>query len=272
MKKIERFGTDEVCLSEDKTKVFLERFTDEQVKDFLENYESPINKTVLKMDVYDQCIIGLVHNLEKYPILCYDKDQVLDALAVVFKYDTTDDPESDPYTVAVEWYEFNMLGAWLGDGTPCFLYESETDEMEDSVKYTVVHINTAEWFIMSETGEVVAHHDATDTWQLTLFQNKISEDPNKSWNYLDEGHTYLVDLAPIDRSIHLLTHEQNERHIQMGVDQFLNSTAIRVPNETVWDPEGKGFNFLNRWPTAEETIDILKQLRSTAEEIKFIKT
>lgn len=138
-------------------------------------------------------------------------------------------------------------------------------------RYTVVHVNPAEWFILADTGEVVAHHDATDTWQLTLFQNKISEDPNESWDYLDEGYTYLVDLADIDRSIHLLSHEQNEKHVQLGVEQFLNSNSIRVPNETVWDPEGKGFNFLNRWPTTEETIDILKQLKGETAEIKFIK-
>ena len=99
----------------------LETLTTDEITKFLNNYWSTPETEVLVMDGYDSCIVGLMHNVEKFPILCYDKDRVLDALAASFTDDPPNDPESDPYTMAVEWFDFNMIGAWMGNGTPCFL-------------------------------------------------------------------------------------------------------------------------------------------------------
>jgi len=66
---------------------------------------------IMKMDGYDDCLIGVVEMFGKEPLLCYDKNKVLDRLMG----DGMDLEE------AHEYYEYNMLGAWVGVGTPCFV-------------------------------------------------------------------------------------------------------------------------------------------------------
>jgi len=67
--------------------------------------------TLLKMDGYDDCIIGVVERFGQEPILCYDRDKVLLKLT----HDCGDDDE------ALEFFYFNQLGSWVGDLTPCFI-------------------------------------------------------------------------------------------------------------------------------------------------------
>jgi hypothetical protein len=66
---------------------------------------------LLKMDGFDDCIAGLVERCGAEPIVCYDKDKVLAKL----------EEQMGSREDALEWYEFNQLGAWVGDRTPCFL-------------------------------------------------------------------------------------------------------------------------------------------------------
>jgi hypothetical protein len=70
---------------------------------------------LLKMDGYDDCIVGVVERYGQQPILCYDKEMVIRKL------------ESDGMSRidAEEWFYFNQIGAWVGDGTPCFLSANE---------------------------------------------------------------------------------------------------------------------------------------------------
>ena len=66
---------------------------------------------IMKMDGYDDCLLGVVEMFGKEPLLCYDKNKVLDRLMG----DGMDLEE------AHEYYEYNMLGAWVGVCTPCFI-------------------------------------------------------------------------------------------------------------------------------------------------------
>lgn len=65
---------------------------------------------MLKADGYDNCVVGVVLRYGTQPILCYSKKKVLKKLAKEMSREE-----------AEEWFEFNMLGAWVGEGTPCFL-------------------------------------------------------------------------------------------------------------------------------------------------------
>lgn len=60
--------------------------------------------------------LGLVHRFGQPPILCYDLAKVL------ARY------EADGMTPeeAMEFFNFNVIGAWVGETTPCFL-ETEVD-------------------------------------------------------------------------------------------------------------------------------------------------
>jgi hypothetical protein len=83
--------------------------------ELLERYESD-DQPLTKMDGYDDCLLGVVLRFGQPPILCYDRTKVLDKLVA----------GGMTHEDAVEWFEFNQIGAWVGDTTPCFL-DNATD-------------------------------------------------------------------------------------------------------------------------------------------------
>ena len=70
-----------------------------------------LDPETIKMDGYDDCIVGIVEGFAKNSIICYDKIKVLERLV----------KDGMAYSEALEYYEFNMLGAFVGESTPCFL-------------------------------------------------------------------------------------------------------------------------------------------------------
>jgi len=63
------------------------------------------------MDGFDDCVEGIVERFNQPPIVCYNKEMVLMKLS-----DEGMTPEQ-----ALEYFEFNQLGAWIGETTPCFI-------------------------------------------------------------------------------------------------------------------------------------------------------
>ena len=61
---------------------------------------------------FDQAIVGIVERYGYPRIVCYDYELVIQVL----KQQGMTDEE------AVEWWDFNIIGAWMGDETPCFLH------------------------------------------------------------------------------------------------------------------------------------------------------
>ena len=78
-----------------------------------------MNKKLIKMDGYDDCIVGVVERFGQEPILCYDKEKIL------CKLESQDMNRSE----AEEFFYYNQMGAWMGDSTPCFL-SKELDKYE----------------------------------------------------------------------------------------------------------------------------------------------
>jgi hypothetical protein len=78
--------------------------------------EDEITEDMLIMDGYDECIVGIVERFGQPPIICYDRDKVIAAHM----------KEGMDYEEAEEFFEFNQIGAWLGESTPCFI--TMTDE------------------------------------------------------------------------------------------------------------------------------------------------
>lgn len=66
----------------------------------------------MKMDGFDDCIVGVGYRCGKQPVIAYDMDLIIGKL---MKQDDMS------YEEAVEYFEFNQLGSWVGDGTPIFL-------------------------------------------------------------------------------------------------------------------------------------------------------
>jgi hypothetical protein len=59
---------------------------------------------------YDEAIIGVAYRFGMMPVVAYDRTRVIDILA-------RDMPRED----AEEFFEFNTIGAWMGDSTPVFI-------------------------------------------------------------------------------------------------------------------------------------------------------
>ena len=66
---------------------------------------------LLVMDGFDGCIVGVVERFGQPPIVCYNKQKVLEKLM----------EDGGTWEDAEEFFEFNQLGAWVGESTPCFL-------------------------------------------------------------------------------------------------------------------------------------------------------
>jgi hypothetical protein len=62
-------------------------------------------------DGMDDAIIGVAERINLGPVLAYDVDRIIDILMK----DGMDETE------AIEHYEFNIRGGWLGESTPIFV-------------------------------------------------------------------------------------------------------------------------------------------------------
>ena len=74
------------------------------------------------MDGHDNALIGYIDRFGSEPVACYDYNIVIENL--MNDFDDYEE-ETDAYEAAVEWYQYNMYGAWVGEGTPCFLMRPE---------------------------------------------------------------------------------------------------------------------------------------------------
>ena len=74
---------------------------------------SYLNEDMLFMDPpkFDEAIIGYVERAAGQPVICYDKDKVLKILM----------EDGMDWDEALEYYEYNIVGAYMGENTPVFL-------------------------------------------------------------------------------------------------------------------------------------------------------
>ena len=81
--------------------------------------------------VSDEAILGLglIDDEEPCWAVVYDQNTVLRIMAEYFAVNESNDEESDPELEALEWFDFNVIGSYVGRSTPVFmLSESEEDE------------------------------------------------------------------------------------------------------------------------------------------------
>jgi len=65
---------------------------------------------MLTMDGFDFAIVG-VERMGHPPIICYDREKVIESHM----------KDGMSYDEAEEFFEFNQIGAWVGESTPCFI-------------------------------------------------------------------------------------------------------------------------------------------------------
>ena len=69
----------------------------------------------LQMDGFDDCIIGVAERCSKQPLLVYDREKIAESLM----------KDGCTYEEAQEHIDFNMAGAWVGEGTPLIMTRIE---------------------------------------------------------------------------------------------------------------------------------------------------
>jgi len=76
-----------------------------------------INEDMLFADGFDGALVGYIERAGMPSIACYDKHKCVEILA-----------ESMTYEDAFEYFYFNVLGAYVGENTPCFLTETTNED------------------------------------------------------------------------------------------------------------------------------------------------
>lgn len=75
-----------------------------------------INPEALICDGFDEAIIGMAERINLGPVVAYSVEKILDILI---------NRDGMTYEEAVEYYEFNIVGAWFGEFTPIFITNYE---------------------------------------------------------------------------------------------------------------------------------------------------
>lgn len=65
---------------------------------------------------FDEAIVGIAERFGMNPVVCYDRSRCIDILA-----------RDMPREEAEEFFEFNTIGAWMGDCTPVFVDTRSAD-------------------------------------------------------------------------------------------------------------------------------------------------
>ena len=82
----------------------------DQINEFAEELDEELLFLGIEPRDFEEAIIGIVHRFGANPIVSYDYDKVIEILTKDMSYED-----------AVEYFEFNIIGAWVGETTPLFI-------------------------------------------------------------------------------------------------------------------------------------------------------
>lgn len=97
----------------------------EAVRDYL----AEINPEALLADGLENALIAVCDRFGQPTLAAYDYDKCIEIFANDIADDDTLEEDDDPHTMAVEHFDYNVIGGWLGDHTPVFIriYAPEGD-------------------------------------------------------------------------------------------------------------------------------------------------
>ena len=86
---------------------------------------SEFNEEALFADGFEDAFVGVIERFGQDPIDVYDREKCIAIL--MEQFDDDNDEERDLYEEAEEYFGYNVIGAWVGEGTPAFItrYEKE---------------------------------------------------------------------------------------------------------------------------------------------------
>jgi hypothetical protein len=71
-----------------------------------------INPEALLCDGFDEAIIGMAERINLGPVVAYDVDKMLKIMV---------ERDGMTYEEAMEYFGYNILGAWMGENTPVYI-------------------------------------------------------------------------------------------------------------------------------------------------------
>ena len=79
---------------------------------------------VLLCDGLEKAFLGLCYRFGQKPIAVYDRDKIIK----IYR-----ERDGMTYEEAEEFFEFNVIGAWVGDQTPAFISKMSLKQFRDLV-------------------------------------------------------------------------------------------------------------------------------------------
>tara|TARA_Y100000310_G_C20550650_1_gene747893 strand:+ start:313 stop:612 length:300 start_codon:yes stop_codon:yes gene_type:complete len=74
---------------------------------------------VMLADGFEEAFVGLCSRFGMEPVAAFDRDKCIEI--IIAGSDKNDLTDEELYAEAEEYFEFNVIGAWVGDQTPVFL-------------------------------------------------------------------------------------------------------------------------------------------------------
>lgn len=71
------------------------------------------NEDALLADGFEKALIGVAERINLGPVAAYDVEKILEILM---------ERDGMEYSDALEFFEFNIKGAWMGEFTPVYIY------------------------------------------------------------------------------------------------------------------------------------------------------
>ena len=94
-----------------------------QLTDWIAEY----NPEALLADGFNDAILGICERIGMEPVVAYDRDRCIEILMQEFEASypkgtlEDDDEGEDLYSAAVDYFEYNVIGSYVGEGTPVFI-------------------------------------------------------------------------------------------------------------------------------------------------------
>ena len=97
------------------------------LKEKLNDYFQDSEESVMLYDNYEDAFVGLGYQQYKGPIAIYDAKKCVEILIEEYMLDPDCESRERAEEMAVEYFEYNSVGAWYGEGTPIFMSSTKED-------------------------------------------------------------------------------------------------------------------------------------------------
>ena len=87
------------------------------IKEWVADY----NEEALLADGFDSAVLGMCERFGNDLVVAYDREKCIEILMDEFAQNIDEDEDEDLYTMAVEYFDYNVAGAYVGENTPVFL-------------------------------------------------------------------------------------------------------------------------------------------------------